>query len=53
VVGLFQGTREGKRMIVNNIEIHFICIGRWQKETKGKLLNDWGWGRGRNNNRGG
>jgi hypothetical protein len=33
IVRLFEGTREGKERKweyrINDIEIHFICIGRW------------------------
>jgi hypothetical protein len=49
IVGLFEGTRgrrERKRMIVNNIKIHCICVGRWRSEMHGKLLNNRLWGKG-------
>jgi hypothetical protein len=35
VVGLFEGTKgkqERKRMIVNNVKIHCICVGGWHNE---------------------
>jgi hypothetical protein len=50
LAGLFWwgegGVRE-ERMLVNDIEIHCICVGRKHNETHCKLVNNRGWGKGK------